>query len=171
MSPTALDLRLTPYTATVVRDLEAQVQAEYVVRYGGPDRTEMRAETFEPPQGAFLVGWVGDEPVVCGGFRAGTPAETGPPAQPGPAAEIKRMFVPAAHRGHGYARALLAALEERARESGYRRMILETGAAEPEAIELYTTSEYAPIEGFGYYRDSPHNRCFGKALSGEPPVA
>ena len=29
---------------------------------------------------------------------------------------------------------------------------------------MYTSSGYEPIPGFGYYRDSPVNRCFARRL-------
>src|SRR5207344_3353885 len=117
----------------------SRVQAEYVQRYGGPDTTPTDPDQFEPPGGVFLVGWAGGAPVACGGLRRHD-AES---------AEVKRMFVPDEHRGQGYARALLAGLEDRARQSGYRRLILETGLAQPEAIALYPSSGYEPIDGFG----------------------
>ena len=154
MSGLALAVRLARYDDPVVRRLEQEVQAEYVARYGGADQTPVVVDEFDPPAGVFLVGWVGHEPVVCGGYRAH-----------GADAEVKRMFVPAAHRGNGYARTVLAELESRARVAGYRRIILETGTEQPEAIALYTSSSYLPIPGFGHYRDSPRNRCFGKDLT------
>ena len=43
-------------------------------------------------------------------------------------------------------------------------MILETGTAQPEAIALYSSSGYERIPPFGYYKDEPLNRCFGKLL-------
>jgi hypothetical protein len=35
---------------------------------------------------------------------------------------------------------------------------------QPEAIALYLSSGYTPVPGFGYYRDSPLSRCFGRLL-------
>ena len=154
MSRVRVEIRVTAYADPLVRSLEEQVQAEYVVRYGGGDATVMVPEAFDPPAGVFLIGWVDGEPVVCGGFRAH-----------GPDAELKRMFVPAGHRGKGYARAILAALEETARSAGYPRVILETGTAQPEAIALYTSSGYTPLANFGFYKEWPHSRCFGKLLA------
>ena len=149
-----LRTQLTRYDDPVVRRLEDTVQAEYVVRYGGPDRTAVAVEEFDPPAGAFLVGWIDGEAVACGGFRAH-----------GPDAEVKRMFVPVEHRGRGYARSILVELELLARAAGYPRIILETGTAQPEAIALYRSAGYQPIPGFGHYRDSPHNLCFAKRLA------
>jgi GNAT superfamily N-acetyltransferase len=78
--------------------------------------------------------------------------------------EIKRMFVRSAHRRRGHARSLLRALEDRARASGYRRVILETGLAQPEAIALYASEGYQPIDGFGHYKDAAMSRSFAKDL-------
>jgi len=152
----ALELRATPYDSDVVRALEAMVQQEYVRRYGGPDQTSTGPTEFAAPGGVFLVGWVGDEPVATGGLRR----------HDDESAEIKRMYVVDAHRGHGHARALLTGLEEFAVQAGYRQVVLETGAMQPEAITLYESSGYLPVEPFGFYRDSPLNRCFGKPVSG-----
>ena len=43
-------------------------------------------------------------------------------------------------------------------------MVLETGIEQPEAIKLYQSSGYEPVEKFGTYADSPLQRCFGKRL-------
>ena len=38
------------------------------------------------------------------------------------------------------------------------------GAAQPEAIALYESAGYEPVEKFGHYAWSPLSRCFGKRL-------
>ncbi|HEX4247931.1 MAG TPA: GNAT family N-acetyltransferase, partial [Pseudonocardia sp.] len=60
---------------------------------------------------------------------------------------------------------LLAELERTAVEAGARRMVLETGVAQPEAIQLYLSSGYLPIPKFGVYRHAPGSRCFAKPLT------
>ena len=102
----------------------------------------------------FLVAWVDDEPVGCGGIRAHD-ADIG---------EIKRMYVKPAARHAGIARTVLSELESRARDLGYARLRLETGIRQPEAIALYESFGYAPIEPYGLYRDEPMSRCFEKRL-------
>jgi GNAT superfamily N-acetyltransferase len=152
--PGRLELRVTPYADPVVRGLDEAVQAEYVERYGGRDATAVANDEFGPPHGVFLVGWADGEPVACGGLRRHDDAT----------AEVKRMFVSRGHRRRGYARAVLAALEEQARSLGYSRVVLETGLGQPEALALYPSSGYQPIAGFGHYRRSPLSRSFGKDL-------
>ena len=58
------------YTDPEVVALVARVQAEYVLRYGGPDETPMDPAQFEPPAGVFLLGSVAGQAVSCGGWRA-----------------------------------------------------------------------------------------------------
>jgi hypothetical protein len=59
-------------------------------------------------------------------------------------------------------------LEIEAAAMGYRRLVLETGTKQPEAIELYVSAGYELIESYGEYRDYPESRCFAKTL--RPPA-
>jgi GNAT superfamily N-acetyltransferase len=74
------------------------------------------------------------------------------------------MYVVHEHRGSGLARRILAELESTAAATGYDLIVLETGLMQPEAIGLYESSGYLPIDGFGHYADSELNRCFAKRL-------
>ena len=138
--------------------LIAEVQQEYVVRYGGQDATPVDPAEFVPPRGLFLVAYVDGVPAACGGWRA---HETD--------VELKRMYVAPAFRGRGLARAVLTALERTAAEAGYRRVILETGQRQPEAIALYRSSGYEPVPSFGHYAEAPEAVHLGKAVDVECP--
>jgi GNAT superfamily N-acetyltransferase len=133
--------------------LVGKVQQEYEVRYGGQDTTPVNPADFATPRGLFLVGYLDDTPVACGGWR---PRETD--------AEVKRMYVAPAVRRKGIARAMLAELERTAIAAGYRRMILETGSEQPEAVALYRTAGYTEIAAFGHYAGYPHSVHLGKLL-------
>jgi GNAT superfamily N-acetyltransferase len=82
--------------------------------------------------------------------------------------ELKRMYVLPTYRGRGLSRLVVADLEERARALGFGRLILETGVLQPEAIGLYLTSGYLPIENFGEYAAEAESRCFAKDLHATP---
>lgn len=138
-----------------------QVQQEYVRRYGGVDRTPVAPAEFAPPEGMFLVGYLAGAPVACGGWRV---ADDGEPGLRPTDAEIKRMYVVPTARHRGLARALLDELERTALAAGRRRMVLETGRRQPEAVALYESSGYLPIPKFGIYRDEPGSVTFGKEL-------
>lgn len=156
-----LDLRQVRFTDPDAVVMIDQVQAEYVVRYGSPDETPLDATMFDPPAGAFFVGYRESTPVAMGGWRLRSDATGFGRSRP---AEIKRMYVaPAARRG-GLARAVLAHLEGTARIAGADLMVLETGMRQPEAIALYESSGYLPVEGFGLYKDFPSVRYLGKPL-------
>jgi GNAT superfamily N-acetyltransferase len=133
--------------------LVSEVQQEYVVRYGGPDGTPVDPAEFTPPSGLFLVGYLDEVPVACGGWRSH-----------GADAEIKRMYVAPAARHRGLARQLLAELERTAAAAGHHRIILESGSAQPEAIALYRSSGYTPIAPFGHYADARGAIHLGKPL-------
>jgi ribosomal protein S18 acetylase RimI-like enzyme len=143
--------------------LIAELQAVYVARYGGIDATPLDPAEFAAPGGYFVLGYVQGAAVACGGWRA-RDADPGDPELRDGDAEIKRMYVVPAHRARGIARGVLAELERSAAAAGRRRMVLETGDRQPEAVALYTSSGYRPVPTFGSYRTEPGCRCFGKNI-------
>ncbi|MGW0228656.1 GNAT family N-acetyltransferase [Actinopolymorpha singaporensis] len=155
-----MELRTVGFDHPDAQTLTEQVQQEYVVRYGGIDRSPIDPREFDPPTGLFLVGYLDGRPVGCAGWR--TPPYT--LLWPGDA-EVKRMYVAPEARGRGLARRMLAALERDAAAAGKTRMVLETGLGQPEAITLYLSAGYAPIPSFGLHRDSPGNRCYARSLA------
>jgi GNAT superfamily N-acetyltransferase len=145
-----------PYGSPAGVALIARVQQEYVEMYGGPDSTPVDPTEFDPPAGGFLIGYLGGVPVAMGGVRRFEPATM----------EIKRMYVAPEVRGQGLSRVMLSALEELAGQLGARRVVLETGERQPEAMRLYETSGYQRIDGFGHYRCQPLSVSYGKSLTG-----
>ncbi|WP_411970308.1 GNAT family N-acetyltransferase [Saccharothrix longispora] len=142
--------------------LISELQQVYVARYGEVDVTPVDPAQFSAPLGHFVVGYLDDVPVACGGWRAHDVAEE-EALRPGDA-EIKRMYVVDSLRGRGLSRVVLAALEDAARAAGRTRMVLETGTRQPEAIGLYEAAGYGRIDNFGVYRHHPDSLCYGKAL-------
>jgi GNAT superfamily N-acetyltransferase len=149
-----MEIRVVRYDHPDAVHLIAEVQAEYVVRYGGHDGTRVHADEFTPPRGLFLVGYLDDEPVVSGGWRVHQDGSV----------EIKRMYVVPTARGKGFARQMLAELELTAKRAGHRRIILETGSKQPEAAALYRSSGYTPVPPFGHYADYATALHLGKSL-------
>ena len=142
-------------------ELATALLAELLRRYGvegelDPDDEldDLTPAQVAPPHGTFLVAWVDDSAVGCGGLRR-VDEQTG---------ELKRMFVRPSARRQGIAVTVLNALEGAARELGYARLVLETGTEQPEAMQMYETHGYDPIEPYGAYRDSPMSRCYAKSL-------
>ncbi|HEV8566626.1 MAG TPA: GNAT family N-acetyltransferase [Actinoplanes sp.] len=138
-----IDTRAARLDEPEVQKLISDALGDLSQRYGGSgDDTPVAAEEFAAPPGAFFVALHGNELVGCAGWRTH-----------GEDAELKRMYTAPAARGRGVARRMLAAIEESARNSGRKRVILETGDKQPEAIALYESAGYQRIEDFGFYKD------------------
>ena len=142
------------YDSPVAQRLIEELQEEYVLRYGGRDETPVTPGEFDAPHGRFLLVHRDGELVGCAGLRRRSEVDV----------EVKRMFIRRPYRGRGYARDLLALVEQQARDLGFGRVLMETGLAQPEAIGLYESSGYERIPGFGHYRNEPQNRCYAKEL-------
>lgn len=151
----SFDLEPRPYLDPDVQFLVETVQAEYVVRYGGPDESYVDPAEFDPPRGLLLLGLLDGRPVATGAWRL----------MPDGTAEIKRMFVLASHRRRGLSRLVLSELERTAAAKGITRIVLGTGTEQPEAVALYASSGYSPVPGFGHYADAPQALFFGKTIA------
>ena len=139
-----------------VQRLTTDQQAEVRARYGGKE------EPGEHPSAAdvavvLLARDDAGTALGCGALRA---LEDG-------VAEVKRMYVVPAARGRGLSKAVLAGLEDAARDRGWTTLRLETGPLQPEAIALYAGAGYEPIGAFGAYagdRDAAESLFFEKRL-------
>ncbi|MFI6577955.1 GNAT family N-acetyltransferase [Nocardiopsis sp. NPDC050513] len=134
--------------------LRALQRTEIAERYGTPDSEPGTAPSAEDIA-VFVLARDGDgAPVGCGGLR-----DLGDGS-----GEVKRMFVLPERRGTGAAPLVLAALEEWARDRGWKRLRLETGDRQPDAVRFYSRSGYEPIPRFGAYADCASSLCFEKVL-------
>lgn len=134
----------------LIEQLDAELRAVYPAASLHP----VDLAGFAAAGGVFVVGRVHGEAAACGAIRP-LDAET---------AELKRVFVAPAHRRKGIARALMLQLEQTARERGFQRLRLETGAGNPEALKLYEAIGYQPIPAFGEYIHDPLSLCYEKRL-------
>jgi putative acetyltransferase len=142
-----------PFDGADSAELLRELAAELHDRYGHD------AEPGDKPTAAdlavFLVARDADgRPLGCGALRR---------LEPG-AAELKRMYVRPAARGHGVGRELLLALEGEAGRLGFRVLRLETGVAQPEAAALYERAGYRRIPCFGAYAGAPLSTCYEREL-------
>lgn len=153
---TAVTLAEVPWTDPVARELRRAQQVELSARYGDGGTAEPPAEHVA----LTLVVAVDGEPVGCGSLR-----ELGgdPEHAPG-TGEVKRVYVAPEARGRGLARTLMRALEDRAAGLGWRRLVLEAGLQQPDALGLYLSLGYRPVERYGEWADEPDSRCLAKDL-------
>ena len=122
--------------ARLVDAMVTEMEQLYSLPAGSGLGTGAAPADFAPPGGAFLVIYADGKPVAGGGVKRD---EDG-------VAEIKRMYVAPEARRQGLGRRLLEELEGKARELGYARIRLDTGARQPHAQALYERSGYHPID-------------------------
>ena len=107
------------------------------------------------PNIRFLVARKLGEAVGCAALRVDAAAASG---------EVKRMFVRPQTRGLKVGRRLLSAIEDCARLEGLKRVRLETGIHQHEALALYRKTGYRECDAFGTYRPDPLSVFMEKAL-------
>lgn len=79
--------------------------------------------------------------------------------------EVKRVIVDGSRRGRGLGRAVMTEIIETARRGGARRIILQAGDRQPEAVRLYTGLGFIPIPVYAPYAElMPQSLCFELVL-------
>lgn len=156
----SLTFRRVPLDTEPAASLVSAMRAEMAALYDGLDLDEESmpkagAAELGPPGGVFLVGFdSGRSPVCCGGIKRLSED----------ACEIKRMYVvPLARRG-GVGHLLLEALEDEARQLGYRTARLDTGPRQPHAERMYRLAGYRPV---GNFNANPVASFFGEKPLGK----
>ncbi len=115
--------------------------------------TSAEPHELRPPAGAFLIAYLGEEPIGCGAIkhRAGEPSD------------IKRMWVAESARRLGIGRRLLSELEQLARDNDAPAVRLDTNRSLVEAIRMYRSHGYTETAAFN---DEPFaHHWFLKPLS------
>lgn len=145
--PHTVLLRPEPADAEASQWMLEQYFAEIDERFDtGLDRENVLTtdvHEISPPNGLFIAGRLGGEPVACGVLKKVAPD----------VADIKRMWVSERVRGRGVGRRLLERLVLEGRAMGLRRVQLETNRALPEAIALYRSAGFTEV---GAFNDEPH---------------
>ena len=138
----------------VASGLLTELDADLLSRYPGEPVNGIEPTQFRLARGYFVLARLHSQLAGCGAFRPYDPATV----------EIKRMYVRAAFRGKGIARAMLQALEAEARLRGFAACILETAQRMPEAIALYRSCGYEVTEPYAEYADSARSVCMRRTL-------
>lgn len=145
--------------------LRREQRRELDARYGSSDHEPGTPPSADDVPVFLLATDPSGRAIACGGLRPLDETIVGAHS-----VEIKRMYVAPHARGTGVATALLRALETAAAELGARRVVLETGTQQPDAIRFYEREGYKTIPLFGSYIGGPQSRCFGRSVSAVRPT-
>ena len=108
---------------------------------------------YGPPDGALLLAMEDQQAIGCVALRRISPMD----------AEMKRLYVQPSHRHLGLGRVLAQRIVERARELGYRRMVLDTLDTMHGAQVLYRSLGFVDIDAY-YDNPLPGALYFAKDL-------
>lgn len=139
-----------------IRALLAASDAYMAALYPAESNHLLDLRALQRPEVIFVVAREHDTVLGCGALVL----------SPG-WAEIKRMFVTPEARGRQLGHHLLQHLETLAIQRGVRRLRLETGIRQPEALSLYRSHGFIEIEPFGDYRPDALSLFMEKRLDEE----
>jgi putative acetyltransferase len=145
-----------PFDSADATRLIAALDAHLADRYSADQRfgPNLRPQHLAPGLGTFVIARAGGRAVGCGALRRLDEAS----------AEVKRMYVEPELRGQGIAKEILDHLEASARVMGARRLVLETGIYQAEAIGLYRRVGFTPVRCWGEYEGVLTSVCFEKNI-------
>jgi ribosomal protein S18 acetylase RimI-like enzyme len=118
-----------------LHDLALTAAGAHLGRGPSDEDLDAVAATYLDDGGEFLVGLCDGRLVAIGALRHVTDA----------VGELKRMRVQPAFQRRGLARLMLARLEDRARELGYRKLRLDTTIIQTAAQRLYQSAGYREV--------------------------
>jgi putative acetyltransferase len=150
-------IRPTPPDHPQVLALIEQLDAYLASLYDPQDVYILDLAGLKLPSVTFLGAWDGDQLVGCGAVRL---MDAEPATDGRPYGEVKRMMVSPARRGERIGERVLHALEQRLRDDGIDRALLETGPPQVEALRLYTRCGYTPRGAYSDYPDNPAASVF-----------
>lgn len=101
-----------------------------------------------------IIIYINNTPVGCAAFKH----------YDDKTAEIKRVFIIEEYRRKGLSNQLMSLLENKAKEKGYKKLILETGEPLDAAMKLYSNIGYKIIPNYGQYKDMEESICMEKNI-------
>jgi putative acetyltransferase len=128
------------------RELIAELDEVLGALYDAEQRHGLSIEQVFQPNVHFFVAHIEGAAVGCGAVALFDGY-----------AEVKRMYTREKARGRGVGKALLACLEQEARDAGNSVLLLETGTLQAAAIRLYESCGFWTCGPFGHYAElEPH---------------
>lgn len=134
------------------RILLDELNSVLTVITGDDGTSNFKADDTRMDKSVFVIAYFDNVPCGCGAIRK--MSET--------TAEIKRIYARKNEHGVGYK--VVSALEEKARQFGYNRLLLETRVQNVHAIDFYHKMGYIHCEPYGRYVGKENAYCFEKEI-------
>lgn len=138
----------------ILSELIAELDNDLLERYGDAVIHGIDLGKADDTGVVFVIGTYGKQAVCCGALRPFSEYQV----------ELKRMYVRKSFRGKGFSKRIYFFLEDMARAKGFKQIILETGEVQYEAVGLYKSLGFTPVEKFGEYISDPNSLCFAKGI-------
>ncbi|MBD5486243.1 MAG: GNAT family N-acetyltransferase [Lachnospiraceae bacterium] len=152
----SITLRQVPYSHPDFLQLCNELDQFLNLAIGGEDKREKyKKYNHLDTMDYVIIAYDGQHAAGCAALRKYSDTEI----------EVKRVFVQEPYRGQNIGGRLLAHLIEHAQESGYKRMLLETGAFLSASVRLYQRYGFEQISNYGDYKDMPESLCMGRDIS------
>ena len=101
-----------------------------------------------------LIAFIDNKAIACAGLKRYSDTD----------AEIKRVWVEPEYRGKHIAQYMMKQIEDKAREIGFKRAILQTREIVKDAVGLYEKNGYKQIENYPPYDTLRGAICLAKEL-------
>jgi DNA-binding MarR family transcriptional regulator/ribosomal protein S18 acetylase RimI-like enzyme len=131
-----------PLSRWCLREYVAELDRSFPTGFDPAAGGALGADELRPPAGLFVLATVAGEALGCGGLRFHEGW-----------AEVKRLWVRGDARRIGLGRRVLAELEGRAAENGFRTVRLDTNRGLAAAIAMYRAAGYREVPPFN---DNPY---------------
>lgn len=101
-----------------------------------------------------LIAYIDHVPVACSGLKKYSESDI----------EIKRVWVETEYRGRHIATDMMKIIEDKAKQQGFQRMILQTREIMTDAVKLYEKLGYYRIDNYPPYDKLDGAICLAKEL-------
>ena len=153
----ALRFTWTDGNDKVFRDFYLITEAYYSRIVGGEEnRRQFIPYNLSSAVEDVLLVYQNNVPAACAGLKRYSDTD----------AEVKRVWVEPAYRRHHIAEEMMARIEDKARERGFRRTVLQTRPIMTDAVALYRKLGYSLIDNYPPYDRLEGAICFAKELAG-----
>jgi GNAT superfamily N-acetyltransferase len=146
-------IKRTDSSNTDFQNLVKLLDADLAIRNGEDHAFYDQFNKIDAIKNCIII-YIDESPAACGAFKKFADDTV----------EIKRMYTHPDFRKRGLASAIVKELEDWAKETGYKKAVLESSLQQNEALSIYEKSGYQRIPNYGQYIGIDKSVCYEKML-------